>query len=104
MVLNKLKNKAGKAFSPRVNPEQYLVALDVGTENVKALIGRINNDKIQVVGVGRAHQNLGDMQAGAVADISGVIQNCNTALAIAEEQAQMSLEMLAGGDPFAQGG
>ena len=31
------------------------------------------------------------MQAGAVADIGAVIQNCNQAMAIAEEQAQMSV-------------
>ena len=70
---------------------QYMVALDVGTENVKALIGRITGDGIQIVGVGRAHQNLTDMQAGAVADIGAVVENCNKALAIAEEQAQVSV-------------
>lgn len=94
-MLKKLKNASralsSKAFSSRLNTDQYIVALDVGTENVKALIGRINGNAMQVVGVGRAHQNLTDMQAGAVADIGAVIQNCNKALAVAEEQAQMSV-------------
>ena len=95
MVLKKLKSKAKslsqKAMASSGKPDQYLVALDVGTENVKALIGKVTSGGIDIVGVGRAHQQLSDMQAGAVADIGGVVENCNKALAIAEEQAQMSV-------------
>ncbi|HEX5798271.1 MAG TPA: hypothetical protein VFX79_02850, partial [Candidatus Saccharimonadales bacterium] len=95
MVLKNIKSKAKtisqKAKSSKGKPDQYLVALDVGTENVKALIGRIGGEGIEIVGVGRAHQQLSDMQAGAVADIGGVVENCNKALAIAEEQAQISV-------------
>jgi cell division protein FtsA len=70
--------------------ERYIVALDIGTENVKALIGRINDSNIDIIGIGRAHQGLSDMQAGAVADIAAVTANCNKALAQAEEQAGIS--------------
>jgi len=70
--------------------EKYIVALDIGTENVKALIGKINDSNIDIIGVGRAHQGLSDMQAGAVADIAAVTANCNKALAQAEEQAGIS--------------
>jgi cell division protein FtsA len=70
--------------------EQYIVALDVGTENVKALIGKINGNTVDIIGTGKAHQGLSDMQAGAVADISAVTANCNKALAQAEEQAGVS--------------
>jgi cell division protein FtsA len=70
--------------------EQYIVGLDVGTEYVKALIGRVGNDTIEIIGVGRAHQQLSDMQAGAIADISSVVTNCDKALAMAEEQAGVS--------------
>lgn len=94
-MLKKLKTKAKsiseKAKTSYTGPEQYIVALDVGTENVKALIGKVKGDGIDIVGVGRAHQQLSDMQAGAVADIGGVVENCNKALAIAEEQAQVSV-------------
>jgi len=83
---------SAKARSAASGSDQYLVALDVGTEVVKALIGRVKADgQIEVVGVGRAHQQLSDMQAGAVADIGGVVQNCNIALGIAEEQAGTSV-------------
>lgn len=75
----------------RAAPEQHIVALDVGTEFVKALIARINGSKVEIVGVGRAHQQLSDMQAGAIADIGSVVQNCNDALAQAEQQAGVSV-------------
>lgn len=94
-MLNKIKN-VGSQLAARAKPaqsasEQYVVALDVGTENVKALIGKIDGSSIEIVGVGRAHQQLSDMQAGAIADIGGVVQNCNDALAKAEEQAGVSV-------------
>jgi cell division protein FtsA len=70
---------------------QYLVALDVGTEFVKALIGRVVGGEVEIIGVGRAHQSLSDMQAGAIADISAVVANCDKALAAAEQQAGVSV-------------
>lgn len=70
--------------------EKYIVALDIGTENVKALIGQVHDDNVDIIGIGRAHQGLSDMQAGAVADIAAVTANCNKALSLAEEQAGVS--------------
>lgn len=69
---------------------KYIVSLDVGTEYVKALIGRITDGEIEIIGVGRAHQGLSDMQAGAVADIGAVVENCDKALNEAESQAGVS--------------
>lgn len=78
--------KAGK------QDDQYLVALDVGTEFVKALIGKVRDDgAIDIVGVGRSHQALTDMQAGAISDIAGVVENCDKALTEAEAQAGISV-------------
>ena len=71
--------------------DQYVVGLDIGTEFVKALVGKVTDDGLEIVGVGRAHQSLSDMQAGAIADISGVVENCDKALAQAEEQAGVSV-------------
>lgn len=65
----------------------YIVALDIGTEYVKALIAHLNQDQLEIVGVGRAHQDLSDMHSGAIADIAGVVRNCEQALAQAEEAA-----------------
>ncbi|HEX8763055.1 MAG TPA: cell division FtsA domain-containing protein [Candidatus Saccharimonadales bacterium] len=71
--------------------DQYVVGLDIGTEFVKALIGRVKGDTVEIVGVGRAHQELSDMQAGAIADISSVVANCDKALSQAEEQSGVSV-------------
>lgn len=84
--------KAGQAAGKIKNGDQkYIVALDIGTEYIKALIGETTEDgTMQIIGVGRAHQKLSDMQAGAISDIASVVQNCDTALTAAEEQAGVS--------------
>lgn len=81
MVLKKSK-KIKKA-----NDDEYIVALDIGTEFVKALIAKLDNEELQIVGVGRARQEVSDMHSGAIADIAGVVRNCEEALAQAEEEA-----------------
>ncbi len=67
------------------------MALDIGTEYIKALIGRVADDGVEIIGMGRSHQGLSDMQAGAVADIGAVVQNCDKALNEAEQQAGVSV-------------
>ena len=72
--------------------DQHIVALDIGTEYVKALIGKVQPDGgIEIVGMGRQHQALTDMQAGAIADIAGVVENCDKALNKAEQEAGVSV-------------
>ena len=68
---------------------EYYLALDIGTEVVKALIFRVDpeNGTGIVKGVGRARQGIKDMQSGAVSDISGVIENCAQAIEIAKSMA-----------------
>ena len=51
------------------------------------MIARLDGENLQVVGVGRCRQALSDMHSGAIADISGVVRNCEEALAQAEDQA-----------------
>ena len=97
-VANKAAEGAGRAAerlnkgaTPKKDKEEYIVALDVGTEYVKALVARVvNGDEAEIIGVGRAHQSLSDMQAGAIADIAGVVGNCDKALNQAEQQAGVS--------------
>ncbi|MDQ2973333.1 MAG: ethanolamine ammonia-lyase reactivating factor EutA [bacterium] len=84
-VLSKAKTRASAPGDP------YILALDIGTENVKAIIGHVRPaGDIEIVGVGRAHQNLTDMAAGAIADIAAVTANCDKALSDAEAQAGLS--------------
>ena len=60
MVLDKFLSKT------KAPDADYLVGLDIGTEYVKVAIARVKGDEIEVVGAGRAHQELGDMHAGAI--------------------------------------
>lgn len=93
-LLSKSKNTAQNVKNrSRQQNEQYVLALDIGTEFVKALIGRFNDDgsEIEIIGVGRAHQGLNDMQAGAISDIASVSENCEKALDEAESEAEVSV-------------
>ena len=74
-------------LSPKEAKIPHYVALDIGTEFVKALIFKIEDGKGIVVGAGRQRQRLGDMHGGAVTDIAGVVENCSKALDRAEEMA-----------------
>ncbi|HLG91285.1 MAG TPA: cell division FtsA domain-containing protein, partial [Candidatus Saccharimonadales bacterium] len=88
-----LKNKVPKVknITGRGKPVgDYMVALDIGTEFIKALVGRVIGDEVEIIGVGRSHQALSDMQAGAISDIAAVVANCDQALSAAERQAQFS--------------
>lgn len=82
MVLEKLLPK-----SVQKADNDYIVGLDIGTEYAKALIARVTEDSLEIVGVGRTHQDLSNMHSGAIADISGVVRACEDALSQAEEQA-----------------
>lgn len=89
-MLEKLKGLKKATSSTKSKNDRYMVALDIGTEFVKALVAKFDGKSAEIIGVGRAHQNLGDMQAGAIADITGVVANCDKALNEAEQQAGVS--------------
>ena len=78
-----------KFFNKNRISSDYALALDIGTEVVKALIFKIDPEEGKgiVAGVGRMQQNRGDMTGGSVADINGVIKTSEKAIQIAEDQA-----------------
>lgn len=82
MVFEKLRS-----VTKRDSDDDYIVGLDIGTEFVKALIAKVNGETLEIIGVGRARQDISDMHSGAIADIAGVVRNCEEALAEAEDQA-----------------
>ncbi len=89
-------NKVSSSVLKRPNKDtnKYLVGLDIGTEYIKALIGKVSQDNpgvMEIIGVGRYHQKLTDMQAGAISDIAAVVENCDKALTEAEEEAGISV-------------
>ncbi len=89
-MLSKIKALASKVKEPTDQQGSHLVALDIGTEYVKALLVHVDGDEATIVGVGREHQQLADMQAGAIADISAVVANCEAALTEAEKDSGIS--------------
>lgn len=90
MVLDKLKRLKTNIDAKRTKQANAIVALDIGTEYVKALVARVKGDTIEILGVGRQHQKLSDMHSGAISDISAVAANCDKALEEAENQAGVS--------------
>lgn len=79
----------GKSGGAKNN--EPLLALDIGTDVVKALIfvPDFKNKKGNVIGVGRTRQKYGNMRSGAISDISGVIEASKDAIASALKQAQI---------------
>ena len=84
-ILDSTKQKAMARTSSLLNnglkKDKYIVALDIGTEYVKALIAKTStqSEGLEIIGVGRCHQKLTDMQSGAISDIAGVVENCDKA-------------------------
>ncbi len=65
-----------------------ILALDIGTEFVKAILARpTKKGNLEILGVGKARQVEGNMHAGAVADIPAVVSVCEDALVQVETQA-----------------
>lgn len=83
MVLEKIRSSQ----KSKSKTDNYIVALDIGTEFVKALVAEIKDDSLEIIGAGRRQQDIADMHSGAIADIGGVVRNCEQALAEAEDQA-----------------
>lgn len=68
------------------NSDDTILALDIGTENVKAVIARQNKSGgLDIIGIGRARQASTNMYAGAIADIPAVVGVCEKALSQAEK-------------------
>lgn len=88
--IKRIKKTATAKLQKSKDDHRYIVGLDIGTEYVKALVAQVSGSQAKIIGVGRAHQGLGDMQAGAIADISAVVANCDKALSEAEQQAGLS--------------
>ena len=65
----------------KIKPENILLALDIGTEFVKAVIAeKTSDDNLNIIGVAKEHQSMGNMYAGAIADIQAVVSTCEKAL------------------------
>ena len=77
------------AAEPKPAPSDHaILALDIGTEFVKAVIAeQTDSGELKIIGIGRAHQAPTNIYAGAIADIPGVVSVCEQALTQAESAA-----------------
>ena len=79
-----------------------ILGLDIGTEFVKAVLARQGKKgNLEILGVGKARQDEGNMHAGAIADIPAVVSVCEEALSAAEEQAYAEDPQMAAEDAAA---
>lgn len=77
-----------KIFGEKKAGSDFMLSLDIGTELVKVLVFKLEKEgKATVKGYGTARQHYGHMNSGAVSDIGGVIETCQTAIAAAQQSA-----------------
>ena len=73
-----------------LNNSEVLVSLDIGTANVKVIIGEVLNDSLNIIGVGTAKSN--GMKKGAIVDIDQTVHSIRTAVEQAERMVGMQID------------
>lgn len=69
---------------------EILVSLDIGTSNIKVIIGELMNESLNIIGVGTAPSN--GMKKGAIVDIEETVQSIRNAVEQAERMIGMKIE------------
>ncbi len=81
-------------LNTRRTSDDTILALDIGTEFVKAVIAKQQKDgTLDIIGVGKVRQDSSNMYAGAIADIPGVVTICEKALNQAEKVAGVTSKL-----------
>ncbi len=87
-----VQSKDNRSSKPNKG-DRAILALDIGTEYVKAVIANLTRTgELEVIGVGRTRQEANNMYAGAIADIPGVVSVCEKALSQAEKFAGLTAQ------------
>lgn len=76
-----------------------VLALDIGTEYVKAVIFTSKNGRIKIIGYGRSRQQVGAMKGAMVTNLQAVMENCDLAVGDAVrdlEESQFPSKMMMG--------
>ncbi len=74
--------------------DEYRIALDVGTEYVKAMVIKFNQEEALIIGYGKVKQAYINMEGGAISNIEEVIKVCHRAIGQAEEMAGVEVKEL----------
>lgn len=75
--------------------KNHCLALDIGTDMVKVLLfEQTSEGSGKIVGVGKVKQQLQDMHAGTVTDISGVVKTSAQAIEMAQDMAGVEADQV----------
>src|SRR5699024_11879056 len=69
---------------------EVLVSLDIGTSEIKVIIGEVLHDSINIIGVGNAVSR--GIRKGAIVDIDETVQSIRNAVEQAEHMVDMSID------------
>lgn len=69
---------------------EILVSLDIGTTMIKVIIGEVQSDSLNIIGVGTAKSN--GMKKGAIVDIDQTVHSIRNAVEQAERMVGMHIE------------
>jgi len=91
-------------FFKRKPQEKAIIALDIGTENIKAVLflveekqsisGEIIGKRGVIKGFAKVHQNMGEFQNNTITDIANVVKNAKKAIQIASHEAGLRPQQL----------
>mgnify|MGYP001335267258 FL=1 len=68
---------------------EILVSLDIGTSEIKVIVGEVMNDSLNIIGVGTAKSR--GLRKGAIVDIDEAVQSIKNAIENAEHMVDMSI-------------
>lgn len=69
---------------------EVLVSLDIGTSEIKVIVGEVLDNSINIIGVGTAKSQ--GMRKGAIVDIDETVNSINNAIKQAEHMVDMQIE------------
>jgi len=73
-----------------MNNGEVLISLDIGTSEIKVIIGEVLEDSLNIIGVGTAKSK--GMKKGAIVDIDQTVYAINTAVEQAEHMVDMTID------------
>ncbi|WP_408954795.1 cell division FtsA domain-containing protein [Natroniella sp. ANB-PHB2] len=74
---------------------KYRLALDIGTEYVKAVVVKFNYNSSEIIGYGQIKQDYSNMEGGAISNIEEVVKVCYQAIEEAEKMAEVNPQQIA---------
>ena len=75
-----------------MNSNEIYVSLDIGTSNVKVIIGEMVNDSLNIIGVGNVKSN--GLKKGSIVDIDETVQSIKKAVEQAERMVGIDIEQV----------